>query len=491
MGFKLVPLDELSKSPIIPWSEIHDNPDFWSTEKIREYIDKFYNVATTFGQSHVKDAQGKELYLHCLDIDSDEVLKRVQVLLEEEWNLKTFVTKTQKDCGYHVYWFEYSSENAPIVTEDCRKGYEFEIKCGKSLCTLPPSRHRDNPLFNYENVGQSDKIMISDGLYEKLVNELLADCFRRKKNLKSKKHNTIKKGSNKSASESSITSQEEDEVRAVVTPPNNKLDHYITNSSAAITKEIVLTHEQIEMSTLYLLPYYHEHARDKFVFGFSGLTYKENIAEESAAKIIENICSKRDDPYTTQRLDTLHRTYVNGAQNGSDAITGKTKLKEVIMHVSNCDDDKAAEDLIQGLLKIWHGEVEEEKDKDDKCIEDRNNENNKNIANNNKQYSSTAESPLLDELLAAGIRNPAEYIINTINKTVKLDDSLVRAVFYAGCSTWALDPINLGISAPTSEGKTYTVMQVLKYFPKSDIKYVGSMSPKVIIRQDSTLMLIL
>src|SRR5215211_807054 len=274
MGFKLVPLDELGKSPIIPWSEIYDNPDFWSIEKIREYTDKFYNISTTFGKTHVKDAQGKELYLHCLDIDSDEVLKRVQDLLEQEWNFKTFVTKTQKDCGYHVYWFEYNSENSPVVTEDCRKGYEFEIKCGKSLCTLPLSRHRDNPLFHYENVGQSDKVMIADGLYEKLVNELLADCFRRKRNLKSKKHNTIKKDSNKSASESSITSQEEDEVRAVVTPPNNKLDHYITNSSAAITKEIVLTDEQIQMSTQYLLPYYHEGARDKFAFGFSGLIRK-------------------------------------------------------------------------------------------------------------------------------------------------------------------------------------------------------------------------
>jgi hypothetical protein len=329
--------------------------------------------------------------------------------------------------------------------------------------------------------------MITNGLYQRLVNELLADCFRRKKNnLKSNKHNTIKKDCNKSASESSITSQEEDEVQAVVTATNNKLDHYITNSSAAITKEIVLTDEQIQMSTQYLLSYYHEGARDKFAFGFSGFTYKENIAEESAAKIIESICSKTNDPYIADRLDTLHRTYVNGRENGSDAITGKSKLKEVIMHVSNCDDGKAAENIVQGLLRIWHVGTEEEKDRDDKYIEDNNNENNKNDDNNNK-HSPTAESLLLDELLAAGIHNPAEYVINTINKTVKLDDSLVRAVFYAGCSTWALDPLNIGISAPTSEGKTYTVMQVLQYFPKSDIKYVGSMSPKVIIRQDSTL----
>jgi hypothetical protein len=487
IGFKLVPLDELSKSPTIAWSEIHDNPDFWFIEKIREYIDKFYNVATTFGKSHVKDTQGKELYLYCLDIDSEQVLERVQPLLEQEWKPKTFVTKTQKDCGYHIYWFEHDSENVPVGTEYCRKGFEFEIKCGKSLCTLPPSRHRDNPLFHYENADQSGKIMISDGLYERLVNDILKDCLKRNKNVKSKKRNILKDGNNICASKSSVVYQEAAEDIQTTATPNNKLDHYITNSSDAIPKEIVLTDEQIKMSTQYLLPYYHDGARDIFTFGFSGLTYKENIAEESAAKIIESICSKTDDPYVTERLDTLHRTYVNGTENGSDTITGKTKLKEVIMHVSNCDDDKAAENIIQGLLKIWHVEAEEENDKDDKCIEDSNNENDKNNNNNNEQCSSTAESLLLDELLAAGIHNPAEYVINTINKTVKLDDSLVRAVFYAASSTWTSDPLNIGISAPTSEGKTYTVLQVLQYFPKRDLKYVGSMSPKVIIRQDSTL----
>jgi hypothetical protein len=74
-----------------------------------------------------------------------------------------------------------------------------------------------------------------------------------------------------------------------------------------------------------------------------------------------------------------------------------------------------------------------------------------------------------------------------IKKTVKCDDSLVRAVFYTRCSTWTFDPLNLGILAPTSEGKTYTVLQVLQYFPKNDVKHIGSMSPKVIIRQDNIL----
>ncbi len=40
---------------------------------------------------------------------------------------------------------------------------------------------------------------------------------------------------------------------------------------------------------------------------------------------------------------------------------------------------------------------------------------------------------------------------------------------------------------PTSEGKTYTVLQTLQYFSSEDVKHIGSMSPKVIIRQRSIL----
>src|SRR4051794_15041083 len=226
IGFKLVPLDELSKSPTIAWSEIYDDPNFWSVEKLKEYYNKFSNVSTTFGKSHVKDVDGKELYLYCLDIDSEEVLNRVQVILEQEWKLKTFVTKTQKDCGYHVYWFEHKEEeNETIGIELCKKGFGFEIKCGKSLCTLPPSRHRDNPLFHYESIGRQDKIMIADGMYEKLVNEVLKDCLRRKKkDPKSKKRNILKDDNNKCPSLSPITSQEETEISAIASS-KNKLDH--------------------------------------------------------------------------------------------------------------------------------------------------------------------------------------------------------------------------------------------------------------------------
>jgi hypothetical protein len=406
MGFKLIPLNELSTSPTISWSEIYSTPDFWSDDKFRLHLNKFHNIATTFGKSQLRDKEDRELYLYCLDIDSEEVLNRLSTLLEQ-WKLVTFVTKTQKDCGYHVYWFEYSDDQDPILTEYCKKGYEFEIKCGKALCTLPPSRHRDNPLFHYENVGQADKIMIADGLYGKLVNDLLKDCLK-KKSARSRKHVRTANSIDLASISPKI------DVTA-----NCKLNEPLgVETSENIAKRIVLSSEQIEESVQHFLPYYCEGTRDKFAFGFSGFSYKEDIAEESASKILENICIRTNDAEKNSRLETLHRTYVNGLENGFDSITGRTKLKEVIALVSGCDDS-TSENVIENSLKIWH-------------------RNNAGHHNNSESNNEKKQSDLAKELAAENIETPAEYIIGIINKTVKCDNSLVRANLYAGLSTYTL-----------------------------------------------------
>lgn len=83
--------------------------------------------------------------------------------------------------------------------------------------------------------------------------------------------------------------------------------------------------------------------------------------------------------------------------------------------------------------------------------------------------------------------NRPEFIINTIKKEVKRDDVLVRQVFYTGISTYTFDPLNLAVLAPTSEGKTYAVMKVMKYFPKEDVWNIGAMSTKVLVRQKGIL----
>jgi len=81
----------------------------------------------------------------------------------------------------------------------------------------------------------------------------------------------------------------------------------------------------------------------------------------------------------------------------------------------------------------------------------------------------------------------AEFVIKTAKRTVKQENSLVRQIFYSGISVYTNDPINLGIIAPTSEGKTYPVIEVMNFFPREDVWYIGSMSPKALIRQKGTL----
>jgi hypothetical protein len=189
-------------------------------------------------------------------------------------------------------------------------------------------------------VGQGDKIMIADGLHGKLVNDLLQDCLKKKK---AKSRKDVR------------TANSIDSTSKIDPIVNRKLTEcFNVDPSEKIAKRIVLSAEQIKDSVKHLIPYYCKGARDKFAFGFSGFAYKEGIAEESASKILENICIRTNDIERKARLETLHRTYVNGLENGLDGITGKTKLKEVITSVSNCDDG-ASENVIEDSLKIWHG----------------------------------------------------------------------------------------------------------------------------------------
>jgi hypothetical protein len=46
-----------------------------------------------------------------IDIDSHNVLAILFDLLDE-LKSKTFVTKTKKDCGYHVYWLSHKQHAA-------------------------------------------------------------------------------------------------------------------------------------------------------------------------------------------------------------------------------------------------------------------------------------------------------------------------------------------------------------------------------------------
>jgi hypothetical protein len=79
-------------------------------------------------------------------------------------------------------------------------------------------------------------------------------------------------------------------------------------------------------------------------------------------------------------------------------------------------------------------------------------------------------------------RDYAEYLTSCIKRTVKEEDSLVRQIQNTAFSKDSTHPLNLGILAPTSEGKTYPVTETLQYWDSKDIWYIASMSPRYLIR---------
>src|SRR5919198_1232788 len=84
-------------------------------------------------------------------------------------------------------------------------------------------------------------------------------------------------------------------------------------------------------------------------------------------------------------------------------------------------------------------------------------------------------------------RDYVEFVIKTAKKTVKQEDALVRQILYTGLTKDSANPQNLAILAPTSEGKTHAALETLEYFSYQDLWKLGSMSPKVIIRQNGIL----
>ena len=73
-------------------------------------------------------------------------------------------------------------------------------------------------------------------------------------------------------------------------------------------------------------------------------------------------------------------------------------------------------------------------------------------------------------------------------KTVKEDRRIIEIILAKMFSTYTPEPGNLGIEAPTSEGKTYPVVEIAKLFPKEDIWFLGGLSPKALVHEHGKLL---
>jgi hypothetical protein len=320
IGFKVVPLAEDAKTPTVrSTNEIYDNPGYWSSERLASEHYLFKNVATTFGKTHIKDEKGRELYLNELDIDSKEVFDRLAIIhvkdkdyfFIDEMRKRTFVVKTRKTFGYRVYWLSHE-QYPPIRTPDCKYRHEFEIKTDNSSGhgTLPESRHRDDPNFHYQSIGQ-ETIAIMDDEYNGIL-KVLNDCLKTK--YVQKKRN--------SESYDSTTNLNDNRLHAI---------------SEKDIEEIVF---QISDS-------YGKNCRNDIVYGLSALLFKNNMSLDSAEKIISGLCTITNDEEKNSRIKVLYNTYTKGQNH--EQISGYSSLLNALKR--NTDGETAVR-ILQNILQI-------------------------------------------------------------------------------------------------------------------------------------------
>jgi hypothetical protein len=302
MGFKLIPIADDGVTPNInglltpkerensiresksgrvePVNYIYKHPEFWTEDRITDEAYRFQNAATTYGRSHIRDENGKDLFLNELDIDDKEIFTRLSIIpvknveryFLNEIGKETYGVKTRKKWGRRYYWLSHKQER-PVRSNDCKIDQRFEIKTDNSTGhgTLPPSRYRNDPTKYYQSIG-SDKIAIRDGMYDGLLT-VLADCL-------------IDKKSKKSSSQS-------------------------TDQKNTTSIRFNLTEEDLEEISNEVSNYYQEGFRHHIIYGLSALLFKRGISLDSSEYIVTNLCCNAEypDPEKIDRLATLHNTY--------------------------------------------------------------------------------------------------------------------------------------------------------------------------------------
>ncbi len=314
IGFPIIPLRQDSKTPNVhSTNDIYNNPGYWSEDRLRNSHHLFHNVATLFGKSHIKDKDGRDVFLNELDIDSDHVFTRLariihngkDVYLIDELCRSTYVVKTKKKFGYRIYWFSYK-QNKAIRTRDTKLGHEFEIKTDNSggHSTLPPSVHRKDQNFRYQNIGQN-KIDINDDLYDGLL-DLLSDLL-------------ITRSSGNHKSEAKFTYETLYEIGSTD----------CSNIASVISNA------------------YRNGSRNDIIYDLSSFLIHQTLKLKSAKEIIEYLCTLTDDEEVSNRLQVVQNTYEK-AING-EPITGPNSLSETLERIIGTD---AAKQITKDITEI-------------------------------------------------------------------------------------------------------------------------------------------
>ena len=285
---------------------IHQNPNFWTENRLKEKSHLFSNVATTFGLTDLKDSKGRLLYLYGVDVDSRQAYEVLKDLIETLKGI-TFVVKSHKEYGYHFYILT-PVLHEPLGSANFTCGAEIEIKTDISLGTmhLPPSLHRKYPYWTYSKVSAAEKIYVDeeDTIFQQII-KAMSEYLR------------------KEQIEENILP-----LDAYATPSNNG------GSSSVLQQrrpEKILEPEQIYKAVDVIINRsnsYEKHSRNDFVYGFSGHLFHNGISESSATSLIDKLCKASNDEDADDRLDVVTETYRKG--KSGKLVKGISQLKYIL-----------------------------------------------------------------------------------------------------------------------------------------------------------------
>jgi hypothetical protein len=196
----------------------------------------------------------------------------------------TYVTKTSKEFGYHVYWFEDWKEGdeddfVSIDYNDCKSEASFEIMVGVQYCQVL-GRHRD-PLkvdFRYGNVGCKGldrlEIMYRNGQYDQLLEKFkdILDLNQIKKRRK-------------------LQQKSKDPFHTHLNPNGSKDQTRDSSSPCSLT----LAPHQTCLVALWVEQFYAPGKHYFFMRPFPGTLVWGCVNQDSVIKIIDKICSDKSD----------------------------------------------------------------------------------------------------------------------------------------------------------------------------------------------------
>jgi len=84
--------------------------------------------------------------------------------------------------------------------------------------------------------------------------------------------------------------------------------------------------------------------------------------------------------------------------------------------------------------------------------------------------------------------NLIDYILRDLEKRIKKDRTTKLSVFFTGLSAYLPEPINLFLKGESGVGKSYNVVETLRYFLQEDVWFLGGLSPKALIHSYGVLL---